>query len=313
MTVVGGQTAALVTELRRIARGKVLEDEGLAKHTTFGVGGPADVFFLPESAEDLATSLPLIREAGVPVLPIGSGTNLLVKDAGFRGVVIGLTEGMTNVTIADDEGRAEAGTSTQVFSRRCQRDGMSGMEFGCGIPGTIGGAVRGNAGAWGGETFDDLKWIRGVDLESATEMTLKESEIRHAYRRAEIPKGFLILEAAFALSSGDPAAIQAEMDRMLAERKASQPVWLRNAGCVFKNPEGTSAGLLIDRSGCKGMSVGNVEVSDVHANFMVTKGGIMAADVLQLIERVRLSVRDREGVDLETEVRIVGEFGIENV
>jgi len=109
------------------------------------------------------------------------------------------------------------------------------------------------------------------------------------------------------------AAIQAEMDRMLAERKASQPVWLRNAGCVFKNQEGTSAGLLIDRSGCKGMSVGNVEVSDVHANFMVTKGGIMAADVLQLIERVRLSVRDREGVDLETEVRIVGEFGIENV
>ena len=115
------------------------------------------------------------------------------------------------------------------------------------------------------------------------------------------------------LGEGDPDAIQAEMDQMLAERKASQPVWQRNAGCVFKNPDGTSAGLLIDRSGCKGMSIGNVEVSDVHANFMVTTGGIMAAEVLQLIERVRERVLDREGIDLETEVRIVGEFGIENV
>jgi UDP-N-acetylmuramate dehydrogenase len=313
VTVVGDRIASLATELKRTARGKVLEDEPLAKHTTFGVGGPADVFFMPESAEDLANALTLVQDAEVPILPIGGGTNLLVKDAGFRGVVIGLTEGMTDIEIGREIGRVEAGASTQVFSRRCQREGRSGMEFGCGIPGTLGGAVCGNAGAWGGETFDDLLWIRGIDLNSATEMTLKKEEIRHGYRKAEIPKNFLVLEAAFSLSEGNPNAIQAEMDRMLAERKASQPVWLRNAGCVFKNPEGTSAGLLIDRSGCKGMAVGNVEVSDVHANFMVTRGGTTAAEVLQLIERVREQVRDREGVKLETEVRIVGEFGIENV
>jgi UDP-N-acetylmuramate dehydrogenase len=312
--MVGSEKAAsLVEELKRVAKGKVLEGEALAQHTTFGVGGPADVFFLPSGADDLVQTLPLIKDAEVPVLPIGGGTNMLVKDAGFRGVVIGLTEGMTEIVIDQDGGRVEAGASTQVFSRRCQREGRSGMAFGCGIPGTIGGAVKGNAGAWGGETFDELRWIRGIDLNSATEMTLKKEEIRHQYRRTEISKDFLVLEAAFGLGEGDPEEIQRDMDRMLAERKASQPVWLRNAGCVFKNPEGTSAGLLIDRSGCKGMNVGNVAVSDVHANFMVTKGGISAAEVLQLIERVRDRVRDREGVDLETEVRIVGEFGIENV
>lgn len=303
----------LAKELKRLAGGSVLESEPLANRTTYGVGGPADVFYLPDSTEDLANALPLVLEAGVPVLPIGGGTNMLVKDSGFRGVVISLMEGMKDIVIDKDGGQAEAGASTQVFSRRCQREGRLGMEWGCGIPGTIGGAVRGNAGAWGGETFDDLLWIRGIDLGSATEMTVKKAEISHGYRRTEISKDFLILEAAFSLGEGDPGKIQAEMDRMLVERKASQPVWMRNAGCVFKNPVGTSAGLLIDRSGCKGMTVGNVEVSDTHANFLVTKGGIKAAEVLKLIERVREQVLKREGVDLETEVRIVGEFGIENV
>ncbi len=311
--VENGRAAALGAELKRVARGMVIEGEPLAKRTAFGVGGPADLMYLPESVDDLMSTLPLIKDAEVPILPIGGGTNMLVKDAGFRGVVIGLTEGMTGIVIEPDRGLIEAGASTQVFSRRCQRDGRTGMEWGCGIPGTIGGAIRGNAGAWGGETFDDLLWIRGIDLKTAHEMKLKKSEIRHGYRKAEIPKDYLVLEATFSLGQGDPLAIQAEMDRMLEERKMSQPVWLRNAGCVFKNPEGMSAGLLIDRSGCKGMAIGNVEVSDVHANFMVTKGGISAAEVLQLIERVRDQVRDREGVDLETEVRIVGEFGIENV
>ena len=290
----------------------------MVQHTTFGVGGPADLFFLPADAEDLASTLELIKEADVPVLPVGGGTNMLVKDAGFRGVVICLTDGMTDISFDQDGARVEAGASTQVFSRRCQREGRSGMAFGCGIPGTVGGAIRGNAGAWGGETFDDLVWIRGIDLNSAHEMTLKKSEVGHDYRRSDLAKDFLVLEAAFELGEKDPVEIQAEMDQMLAERKASQPVWQRNAGCVFKNPDGSSAGLLIDRTGCKGMSVGNVSVSDVHANFMVIdtgagNGGVTAADILKLIERVRTHVHDREGVNLETEVRIVGEFGIENV
>ena len=303
----------LTEALRSISRGRLMENESLAQHTTFGVGGRADLFFLPADPEDLATSLPVIREWGVPLLPLGGGTNTLVKDAGFRGIVVSLTDGLTGMEVEGGEARVEAGTSTQVFSRRCQRVGRAGFEFGCGIPGTIGGAVRGNAGAWGGETFDSLKWIRGVDIDSALEVTLGKQDIVHTYRRVDLPKSYLILEAAFALSEDDPGAIQSRMDQMLEERRARQPLSMRNAGCVFKNPEGLSAGLLIDRSGCKGLSVGNVSVSEVHANFLVTKGGITTADVLKLIELVRERVIHAEGVELETEVRIVGEYGVENV
>lgn len=297
-----------------MARGRLLRDEPLSQHTTYGVGGPADLFFLPADPEDLMSVLPMIREAAVPVLPLGGGTNTLVKDAGFRGVVICLADGMAEVTVDGDGGHVEAGASTQVFSRRCQRAGRTGFEFGCGIPGTIGGALRGNAGAWGGETFDHLVWVRGVDLATGMEMTFRKKEISHGYRRVELPKQYLLLEASFELGEDDPDLISARMDQMLDERKASQPLWMRNAGCAFKNPEGSDpAGLVIDRNGCKGMLVGNVSVSDVHANFLVTKGGITAADVLNLIEKVRDRIFQAEGVELETEVRIVGEYGVENV
>ena len=313
MILVGDKIEIIRNELRALTNGSLLESEPMSKHTTFGVGGPADLFFVPSELDDLAKALPLIRDAELPILPLGGGTNMLVKEAGFRGLVICLRDGLGDIAISGDEGRAEAGASTQVFSRRCQREGRTGMEFGCGIPGTIGGALRGNAGAWGGETFDSLRWVRGVDLNTASEMTLQKDDIPHAYRQVDLPKGFLILEAAFGLEEEDPEMILERMEQMLTERKATQPLWMRNAGCVFKNPEGTSAGLLIDRTGCKGMSEGNVEVSDIHANFMVTKGGIEAADVLKLIERVRTRVQEVEGVDLEIEVRIVGEYGIENV
>ncbi len=304
----------LAETLQSMTRGRLLTDEPLSQHTTYGVGGPADLFFLPADPEDLMSVLSTIRDAEVPVLPVGGGTNTLVKDAGYRGLVICLADGMAAVTMDGEGGRVEAGASTQVFSRRCQRAGRSGFEFGCGIPGTVGGAVRGNAGAWGGETFEHLVWVRGVDLATGMEMTFRKAEISYGYRRVDLPKQFLFLEAAFALGEDDPDTILGRMDQMLDERKASQPLWMRNAGCVFKNPDGPSpAGMLIDRSGCKGMSVGNVSVSDVHANFLVTKGGITAADVLNLIERVRDSVYQSEGIELETEVRIVGEYGIENV
>jgi UDP-N-acetylmuramate dehydrogenase len=238
---------------------------------------------------------------------------MLVKDAGFRGAAICLTEGSADIRIEKDLGVAQAGAQSQVFSRRCQREGRTGFEFACGIPGTIGGAVRGNAGAWGGQTFDRLVEVTCLDARTGATTTLTGSEVEHGYRHVALDDSLIVLEAAFALDEDDPDAIQRRMDRMLAERKASQPVWMRNAGCVFKNPPGTSAGLLIDRTGCKGLSVGNVEVSQVHANFIVTKGGTTAAEVLRLIDEVRARVRRAEGVDLDTEVRIIGEHGIENV
>jgi UDP-N-acetylmuramate dehydrogenase len=304
---------SLATGLKESCRGELRRDELLAAHTTFGVGGPADLFFLPADADDVQTAIPLIQEAGLPVLPLGGGTNMLVRKEGFRGLVVELTTGMTRIEVRADEVVAEAGSSLQVLSRRCQRDGRAGMEFGCGIPGTTGGAVRGNAGAFGGETLDRLVWLRGVRLRTGKEVRLRQSGITYGYRYTELADDLLILEAAFGVEEADPDRIRRKMDEVLSQRKESQPLWERNAGCIFKNPAGTSAGLLIDQAGCKGLRAGGVEVSDVHANFMVNLGNGAAEDVLSLIDQVRKRVRSHAGIELEAEVRVIGEGGIERV
>lgn len=302
---------SLTRELQTQCRGALRLNEPLAKHTTFGVGGPADLFFLPADLDDLAIAIPLIRDAGLPVLPLGGGTNTLVRDAGFRGLIICLNDGAKNIRFHQNEGIVQAGASTQVFSRRCQRTGKTGFEFGCGIPGTIGGAIYGNAGAWGGETLNRFIWLQGVDFLTGQDIHLKKTNISFGYRHTRLPEHLIIVEAAFQLDDGDPETILANMERMLAERKASQPLWNRSSGCMFKNPPGTSAGLLIDKAGCKGLTVGAVEVSNIHANFIVNTGGNSAEDVLKLIEQVRQRVLQIHGIVLETEVQIIGEHGLE--
>jgi len=277
------------------------------------VGGPADLFFSPADLSDLAVAIPLVRDAGLPIIPLGGGTNTLVRDVGFRGIIISLIDGAKRIQIAQDQGIAQAGASTQVFSRRCQREGRAGFEFGCGIPGAIGGAIKGNAGAWGSETLDRLLWLRGIDLAAGTDIELKQAEISFGYRHTDLSADLLIVEAAFQLEDDDPSAIQTNMDRMLSERKASQPLWRRSSGCMFKNPTGTSAGLLIDQAGCKRMSVGRAEVSDLHANFMVNMGGQSAEDVLKLIRQVQQRVHEVHHVHLEPEVRMIGEHGFETI
>ncbi len=301
----------LAREIRARCRGELRINEPLSAHTTFGMGGPADLFFLPTDLDDLASVVPLVRDSGLPVLPLGGGTNMLVRETGFRGLVLCLTDGLTRVKA--DRGQAQAGASLQVFSRRCQRAGRTGMEFGCGIPGTVGGAIRGNAGAWGGETLKPLIWLRAIDLKSGEEVRLQQAQIPFGYRHTDLPAGLLIIDAAFQLEEEDPEVVKRRMDEMLAQRRASQPLWKRNAGCIFKNPPGTSAGLLIDRAGCKGLSAGAVEISDLHANFMVNLGGGSSEDALALIKQVRQRVHQAHGVELETEVRIVGKHGVENL
>ncbi len=303
---------SLAREIRARCRGELLVDEPLKKYTHFGMGGAADLFFRPVDVDDLMTAVPLVLDSELQVLPLGGGTNMLVNDAGFRGLVICLTGGLSGMSVESDQGIAQAGASLQVFSRRCQRSGRTGMEFGCGIPGTVGGAIWGNAGAWGGQTLEQTAWLRGLDLRSGDALELQGESISFSYRRTDLPPGFLIMEAGFFLEEDDPTVVQARMDEMLARRRSSQPLWERNAGCIFKNPPGTSAGLLIDRAGCKGLSVGDVEVSDVHANFIVNRGGGTAADVLSLAEMVRERVHKAFGIEMNMEVRIVGEGGIEN-
>lgn len=304
---------ALAREIRAQCRGELRVDEPLSAHTAFGVGGPADLFFLPADLDDLARAVPLMRDAGVPVLPIGGGTNMLVRTAGFRGLAICLTQGAARIRIEADLAHVQAGASLQVLSRRCGRAGRTGLEFGCGIPGTVGGAIRGNAGAWGGETLHRLLWLRGVDVASGADVRLEKAEIPFGYRHADLPDGLLVVEAAFQLAEDDPEAVEQRMDEMLARRRTSQPLGDRNAGCVFKNPPGTSAGLLIDRAGCKGLAEGGMAVSDVHANFVVNRGGGSAEDVLALVAQVRERVRREAGIALALELRVVGEQGIEKV
>ena len=302
----------LAQEIQNASRGDLRLDEPMGPHTTFGTGGPADLFFAPESLEDISKALPYIRDSGLPVLPLGGGTNTLVREAGFRGLVICLTEGATRIEIVGDRGFAQAGASLQVFSRRCQRAGRTGMEFGCGIPGSVGGAVRGNAGAWGGETLDKVSQLNGIDLSSGDVVTLQKNDVSFAYRHTDLSPDLLITEVYFDLAEEDPGVIQGRMDEMLSQRKATQPLWQRNAGCLFKNPTGTSAGLLIDQAGCKGLSVGAAQVSELHANFVVNLGGGLAEDVLSLADQVRARVREESGAELELEIRVVGEAGIEN-
>jgi UDP-N-acetylmuramate dehydrogenase len=306
----GSQNDNLIKTLREKCRGQLRLNEPLSRHTTFGVGGPADLFFLPADLEDLTKAVPLLKDADVPILPLGGGTNTLVRDAGFRGLVICLTTGAHEIDV--DQSRVEAGASTQVFSRQCQRAGKTGFEFGCGIPGTLGGAIRGNAGAWGGETFDNLVSVQGLHLKTGKNATYQKTDITFSYRRTDLSSDFLIVDTSFRLGEGDPELIQQTMTQMLSERKLSQPLSNRSPGCIFKNPPGTSAGLLIDQAGCKGFSVGAVQVSDVHANFMINLGGTAADDVLLLIDKVTKRVQDFHHITLEPEVRIIGEFGIEN-
>ncbi len=303
---------SLATEIRNRCRGVLRLNEPMAAHTHFGLGGPADLFFLPADAEDLDAALPAVLGGGMPVLPLGGGTNLLVRSAGFRGLVICQTEGAGRIEVRGDQATVQAGASLQVLSRQCHRAGRSGLEFGCGIPGTVGGAIKGNAGAWGGETMGQLMWLAGVDLESGASVRLNRDEVDYGYRRTELPGQLLIVEAAFQVDEDSPDAVGERMDEMLSQRKESQPLWNRNAGCIFKNPEGSSAGQLIDQAGCKGTSSGGATVSDVHANFIVNRGDATSEDVLSLIDLVRSRVFDTHGVTLETEVRIVGEHGVEN-
>lgn len=310
----GEQSAdgALARKIQEKCRGVLKLQEPLSLHTHLGMGGPADLFFLPADLDDLSSSLPAVLNAGVPVLPLGGGTNMLARSGGFRGLVICLSDGAQRIDVQQGSATAQAGASLQVLSRQCQRMGGAGLEFGCGIPGTVGGALKGNAGAWGGETMDRLEWLAGVDLVSGEQVRLAQAEVPYRYRWTGLAASLLILEAGFRLDEDDPADIEARMDEMLAQRKASQPLWNRNAGCIFKNPANTSAGLLIDQAGCKGLSSGGATISDLHANFIVNRGDATPEDVLSLIDLVRERVLRTHGVALETEVRIVGAHGVEN-
>ena len=286
-------------------RGQLLVNEPMARHTSWRVGGPADRFYIPADLDDLAAfmkSLPP-QEA---VHWVGLGSNLLVRDGGVRGTVI-MTSGALSALGVLREGvvRAEAGVASAKVARFCADRGMVGAEFLAGIPGTVGGALAMNAGAFGGETWKIVAAVETIDRHGERR-TRQPTDYQIDYRKVIGPQNEWFVAAHFQLGAGDTARGKTLIKTLLAKRGATQPTQLPNAGSVFKNPTGDFAARLIESCGLKGACEGKACVSDLHANFIVNTGGATAADIEQLIRRVQTEVEKQQGIRLETEVRVIG-------
>lgn len=286
-------------------RARVLENEPLARHTTFRVGGPADVLFLPESAQELQRAMELAREAGEDCLVIGNGSNLLVRDGGVRGLVIKLAGPMSGVSVEGTAIRAQAGASLSQVSRAALQASLTGLEFASGIPGSLGGALAMNAGAYGGELSQVVR--EAMVLMDGRVQTLSREELAMGYRTTRVLReGGIVLSAVLDLKEGDASQIAETMDELNRRRREKQPLSFPSAGSTFKRPEGYFAGALIEQAGLKGYAIGGAQVSEKHAGFLINRGGATASDLLRLIEYVQERVYAQSGVRLETEVRICG-------
>ncbi len=286
-------------------RGRLVPNAPLARYSWFRTGGPAEVLFEPADEMDLAEFLAALDPA-VPVTVIGVGSNLLIRDGGVAGVVIRLGKPFATIAIDGEEIAAGAGATDIAVAHAAHRAGLAGLEFLRGIPGTVGGAVRMNAGAYGREVADVLNAARIV-LRTGALRTLAACEIGFSYRRSTLPPGSIIVGARFGGHPGEPAAIAARMERITAEREATQPVRTRTGGSTFKNPPGTRrAWELIDAAGCRGLRRGDAMVSEKHANFLVNAGKARAADLEALGEEVRRRVHAATGIMLEWEIERIG-------
>jgi UDP-N-acetylmuramate dehydrogenase len=286
-------------------RGRLQRDAALSKITWFRVGGPAEVMFRPEDLEDLQVFL-AAKPADVPVTVIGVGSNLLVRDGGVPGVVIRLGKGFANISLQEgDRLCAGAATPDLYVARAARGAGLAGLEFLCGVPGTVGGALRMNAGAYGGEVKDVL--VRAWALDPAGSLhEITDAEMGFAYRHCGIADDWIFTEAEFEGTPDDRAAISARMEEIGETRMDSQPVRSRTGGSTFANPEGGKAWQLIDAAGCRGLRVGGAMVSEQHCNFLINAGDATAADLEALGEEVRRRVLETSGVDLHWEIRRIG-------
>jgi UDP-N-acetylmuramate dehydrogenase len=281
--------------------------EPLAEHCSFRIGGKADVFALPENETQLCAALRLCRAAGVPYYLLGNGSNVLFTDAGYRGAVIALTGMKSPVRREGEVLRAGAGVSLAVLCREALEAGLTGLEFAYGIPGTVGGAVYMNAGAYGGEMKDVLVAVRYLTAEGNI-ITAPAETLDLSYRHSAFEtNGGCVLEAEFRLQPGDPAEIRAKMEDLMGRRRDKQPLDKPSAGSTFKRPQGAFAAALIDQCGLRGYRHGGAAVSDKHCGFVVNEGGASCADVLALCDEVRAIVREKTGYELEKEIRVVGE------
>ncbi len=286
----------------------VFINEKLDKHTTMRVGGPADCLVTPESVEALIKLVKICRENKLPYYVIGNGSNLLVSDEGFNGIIIKIGRKMSNITLKNNVITAEAGALLSSIGGFALREGLTGFEFAAGIPGTIGGGVVMNAGAYGGELKDILLNVTAITPEGEI-VTYSVEEMELGYRESRfLDKDYIILSADIKLSSGDSKLIEARMTELSQQRRDKQPLDLPNAGSTFKRPVGDFAGRLIEEAGLKGVGVGAACVSEKHAGFVVNKGNATAKDVYDTIRLVIDTVEAKSGIILEPEVRMIGNF-----
>ncbi len=297
----------LVWRLRAIVgEDNVRADEPMSDHTTFKVGGPADLYVVPESASEVRDVLLACEEAGVDCFVLGRGSDLLVSDEGYRGVIVAVGDGLMGVSVDGTEMTCQAGVDLREASEMACELGLSGLEFACGIPGSVGGACFMNAGAYGGCVADVLKCVRVLAPDGSMDV-VEASELDMGYRKSRVASdGLIVLSATFGLERGDPERIRATMDDLMSRREEKQPLDLPSAGSTFKRPEGHFAGKLIMDAGLQGYRVGGAEVSRKHAGFVVNVGGATASDVHAVIEHVQDEVERQFGVRLEPEVRFLG-------
>ena len=289
-----------------ITKGTVLTEEPMSRHTSFQIGGPAEIFVQPATGDEVRQAICLAKEEQIPFFVVGNGSNLLVSDDGFRGMIVQIGRNLQEISVEDNVIYAQAGALLSRVARTALEHGLTGMEFAAGIPGSLGGAVAMNAGAYGGEMKDILTDAEVLTPDGEIKI-LSLEELDLSYRHSCIfDEDYIVLSVHLQLEQGDKTVIRNRMDELARARREKQPLEYPSAGSTFKRPEGYFAGALIQDAGLKGYTVGGAQVSEKHSGFVVNRGGATAEEVLFLIKQVQKKVKSRFGVTMEPEVRMVG-------
>lgn len=289
-----------------IKQGKVLIDEPMKKHTSFKIGGPVDILVIPGSLDEILQAVRVCKSHDVDFRIIGNGSNLLVKDKGIRGIAIKIADNFKNISVVENKMTVQAGALLSTISKYALKNSLTGFEFAGGIPGTIGGAVTMNAGAYGGEMKHVVESVKCVDRDGKI-INLSNQEMNFGYRQSKVEENLTVLEVELKLEESNCNDIKAKMDELNKKRTTKQPLSLPSGGSTFKRPEGYYAAKLIEDAGLKGHKCGGAQVSEKHAGFVVNVAEATAEDVLNLISVVQSTVLEKFSVELETEVKIIGE------
>ena len=295
----------VMNEINNKTASLCLMNESLKKHTTYGIGGPADLMIFPKSKQDLIKVIEIINENKIQLTILGSGSNVLVSDNGIRGAVISLKNSLKQIEVDDNILYAECGTMLGKIVKHAVKNNLIGLENLNGVPGTLGGALIMNAGAWGGEISENLIHVEVINSKSEIQK-IQKKDLNFSYRQSSFNKDDILLSAKFNLKKADKDIIKENFIEAQSGRKKSQPLNKRSAGSLFKNPKNNSAGKLLDEAGLKGFSIGDAKISEKHANFFINDGDATSKDMLMLIKKAHKEVKDKFNVNLSLEVKLMG-------